>query len=117
MTQNRIRGFIGVKSNDGHDAALVHVAELLRNGGIETIVGGYDLSVSKYVNAALEELPHFLGVSSYNGGHVHFLKLLPDRLATLDFSPIHIIGGGGSTITAEDIGVLSGIYGIDKIFG
>ncbi|MCH8209198.1 MAG: hypothetical protein IIA62_09150, partial [Nitrospinae bacterium] len=45
---NKIRGYIGVKSNDGHDAAILIVADILKKGGIEVILGGYDLSIRKF---------------------------------------------------------------------
>ncbi len=116
MTKNKIRGFIGVKSNDGHDAAILVIADALKQGGIEVILGGYDLTVDKFVDAIIQEGVHFAGISSYNGGHVPFFKAVRDALQNKNYPHIHLIGGGGATITPEDIEILEQQEGIDKIF-
>lgn len=116
MTKNKIRGFIGVKSNDGHDAPILVVADILKSGGIEVILGGYDLTVDKYVKAIIQEGVHFAGISSYNGGHIPFFKAVRDELRRRNYPHIHLIGGGGATITPAEIDVLEGEAGIDKIF-
>ena len=116
MTKHKIRGFIGVKSNDGHDAPILVVADILKKGGIETILGGYDLTVDKFVRAIIQEGVHFAGISSYNGGHLPFFKAVRDELCKRNHPHIHLIGGGGSTITAPEIEILEQEEGIDKIF-
>ncbi|KMP11548.1 hypothetical protein UR09_01290 [Candidatus Nitromaritima sp. SCGC AAA799-A02] len=116
MPKNKIRGFIGVKSNDGHDAAILIVADIMKKGGIEVILGGYDLTVDKFVKAILQEGVHFAGISSYNGGHVEFFLSVRDELIKRNYPCIHLIGGGGATITPEDIKVMEQKEGIDKIF-
>lgn len=116
MTKNKIRGFIGVKSNDGHDAAILVIADALKQGGIEVVLGGYDLTVDKFVDAIIQEGVHFAGISSYNGGHVPFFKAVRDALQRKNYPHIHLIGGGGATITQEDIEILEQQEGIDKIF-
>jgi len=116
MTKNKIRGFIGVKSNDGHDAAILVIADALKQGGIEVILGGYDLTVDKFVDAIIQEGVHFAGISSYNGGHVPFFKAVRDALKKKNYPHIHLIGGGGATMTPEDIDILEQQEGIDKIF-
>lgn len=116
MTKHKIRGFIGVKSNDGHDAPILVVADILKKGGIETILGGYDLTVDKFVRAIIHEGVHFAGISSYNGGHLPFFKAVRDELRKHNYPYIHLIGGGGATITAPEIEILEREDGIDKIF-
>ena len=113
---NKIRGFVGVKSNDGHDAGILVVADILKKGGIEVIFGGYDLTVDKFVNAIIQEGVHFAGIGSYNGGHIPFFKAVKNELQKRRYPHIHLIGGGGATITPEDIAVLENLEGIDKIF-
>ena len=116
MTNNIIRGFIGIKSNDGHDAPILVVADILKKAGIEVILGGYDLTVDKFVEAIITEGVHFAGISSYNGGHIPFFKAVRDRLEIENYPFIHLIGGGGSTISLQDIDLLENENGIDKIF-
>ncbi len=116
MTKNKIRGFVGVKSNDGHDAAILVIANALKQGGIEVILGGYDLTVDKFVDAIIQEGVHFAGISSYNGGHIPFFKAVRDALQKKNYPHIHLIGGGGATMSPEDIESLEQQAGIDKIF-
>lgn len=116
MSKYKIRGFVGVKSNDGHDAAMLVIADALKKGGIEVILGGYDLTVDKFVDAIIQEGVHFAGISSYNGGHVPFFKTVRDELRKQNYPHIHLIGGGGATITPQDIKILEQQDGIDKIF-
>ncbi|MFQ5449327.1 MAG: cobalamin-dependent protein [Nitrospinaceae bacterium] len=115
-TRNKIRGFIGVKSNDGHDAAILVVADGLKKGGVEVILGGYDITIHKFVEAIVQEGVHFAGISSYNGGHIPFFIGVRDALKQRGCPHIHIIGGGGATITPEDIEFLEREPGIDRIF-
>ncbi len=116
IPKNKIRGYIGVKSNDGHDAAILVIADILKKNGIEIILGGYDLTVDKFVRAIIQEGVHFAGISSYNGGHIPFFSAVRTELQNKGYPHIHLIGGGGATITAEDIAVLEKMDGIDKIF-
>ena len=116
MPKNKIRGFIGVKSNDGHDAPILIVAAALKKGGIEVVLGGYDLTVEKFVEGIIHEGVHFAGISSYNGGHVPFFNAVKDKLKKENYPHIHLIGGGGATITPHDIDALEEKEGIDKIF-
>lgn len=116
LLYGKIRGFLGVKSNDGHDAPLLIVADALKKGGIEVILGGYDLTVDKFVDAIIQESVHFAGISSYNGGHIPFFTAVRDRLKEKGHRHIHLIGGGGATFLPQDIERLEREEGIDKIF-
>ncbi|MFQ5445146.1 MAG: cobalamin B12-binding domain-containing protein, partial [Nitrospinales bacterium] len=116
MPKNKIRGFIGVKSNDGHDAAILIVADILKKGGIEVILGGYDLTIDKFVQTIVQEGVHFAGISSYNGAHIPFFQGVRNALQKRNYPHIHLIGGGGATITPADIETLEQIDGVDKIF-
>lgn len=113
--RHKIRGLIGVKSNDGHDAPILVVADILKQAGIEVVYGGYDLTARKFAQAAVQEGVHFVGISSYNGGHIPFFRQVRDELKARHFPNLHIIGGGGATITPEDVALLEA-EGIDKIF-
>lgn len=115
MTKHKIRGFIGVKSNDGHDAPILIVADTLKKGGVEVILGGFDLTVDKFVQGIIQEGVNFAGISSYNGGHVPFFTAVRDELKKRNYPHIHLIGGGGATITPQDISIMEK-NGVDKIF-
>ncbi|MCF8723389.1 methylmalonyl-CoA mutase [Nitrospina gracilis] len=116
LPRHMIRGFLGVKSNDGHDAPLLIVADALKQGGIEVILGGYDLTVDKFVQAIVQEGVQFAGISSYNGGHIPFFRAVRDRLQAIGHPHVHLVGGGGATFLDRDIKLLEKEKGIDKIF-
>jgi len=80
------------------------------------ILGGYDLTVDKFTEAIVQEGVHFAGISSYNGGHIPFFKAIKNNLQNRHYPHIHLTGGGGATITPEDINLLECEDGIDKIF-
>jgi len=111
----QIRGFVGVKSNDGHDAPILIVADILKKGGVEVILGGYDLTVEKFVAGIIQEGVNFAGISSYNGSHVPFFLAVRNELEKRNYPHIHLIGGGGATITPQDMSIMEE-NGVDKIF-
>lgn len=116
MAKYIIRGFFCVKSNDGHDAPILYLADKLQSHGLELIYGGYDLKYSQCIDAAIEEGVQFVGISSYNGGHTEFFTRVRKGLDKRGFGHVPIIGGGGATITARDIAKLESVPGIDKVF-
>jgi len=116
MARHIIRGFFCVKSNDGHDAPILYLADKLQSHGLELIYGGYDLKYAQCIDAAIEEGVQFVGISSYNGGHAEFFTKVRKGLDRRGFKHVSIIAGGGATITARDIAKLESIPGIDRVF-
>ena len=100
---------------DGHDAAINVMRRILQAQGAELIHLGHDRSVDEIVEAALEEDAHAIAVSSYQGGHMEFFRYLVDRLGERGAEHIRVFGGGGGTITADEIEVLHD-YGVARIF-
>ncbi|MCY4228967.1 MAG: methylmalonyl-CoA mutase family protein [Gammaproteobacteria bacterium] len=100
---------------DGHDAAINIMRRILQNQGVEVIHLGHNRSVEQVVNAALQEDVHGIAISSYQGGHVEYLKYMLDMLRERGGEKIRIFAGGGGVIVPEEKRILEE-YGITRIY-
>ncbi|WP_242103521.1 methylmalonyl-CoA mutase family protein [Lysobacter sp. M2-1] len=100
---------------DGHDAAINIMRRLIQAQGAEVIHLGHNRSVEDVVRAALQEDADGIALSSYQGGHVEYFKYMVDMLAERGAAHIRVFGGGGGTITPEEIRELEG-YGVERIY-
>ena len=100
---------------DGHDAAINIMRRLIQAQGAEVIHLGHNRSVDDIVRAAIQEDADAIAVSSYQGGHNEFFRYMIDRLAELGAAHIKVFGGGGGTITPEEIAGLMA-YGVERIY-
>jgi methylmalonyl-CoA mutase len=99
---------------DGHDAAINIMRRILQATGAEVIHLGHNRSVMEIVNCAIQEDAQGIAISSYQGGHVEFLKYMIDLLREHG-AAIKVYGGGGGTILPDEIEELHA-YGVDRIF-
>ncbi|WP_222564223.1 methylmalonyl-CoA mutase family protein [Novilysobacter antarcticus] len=100
---------------DGHDAAINIMRRLIQSQGAEVIHLGHNRSVEDVVRAALQEDADAIALSSYQGGHVEYLKYMVDMLKERDAAHIKVFAGGGGTITPEEIRELQA-YGVERIY-
>ncbi len=100
---------------DGHDAAINIMRRLIQGQGAEVVHLGHNRSVEDVVRAALQEDADAIALSSYQGGHVEYFKYMVDMLAERGASHIRVFGGGGGTITPEEIRELQS-YGVERIY-
>lgn len=100
---------------DGHDASINIMRRILQASGAEVIHLGHNRSVEEVVNAAIQEDVQGIAISTYQGGHVEYLKYMYDLLQKEGAGHIHIFAGGGGVIVPAEIKELSA-YGIAKIF-
>jgi methylmalonyl-CoA mutase len=100
---------------DGHDASINIMRRLLQRHGAEVVHLGHNRSVDEVVAAVVEEDPHGVAVSSYQGGHVEYFKYLVDRLRDEGYGHVKIYGGGGGVIVPSEIEALHA-YGVTRIF-
>ena len=100
---------------DGHDAAINIMRRILQSQGAEVIHLGHDRSVDEIVETVIGEGAHAVALSSYQGGHMEFFRYLIDRLAEQGAGHVRVFGGGGGTITQEEIDALHE-YGVARIF-
>ena len=100
---------------DGHDAAINIMRRLIQSQGAEVIHLGHNRAVEDVVRAALQEDADAIALSSYQGGHVEYFKYMIDMLKERGASHIRVFGGGGGTITPEEIRELQA-YGVERIY-
>ena len=100
---------------DGHDAAINIMRRLIQSQGAEVIHLGHNRSVEDVVRAALQEDADAIALSSYQGGHVEYFKYMVDMLRERGAAHVRVFGGGGGTITPEEIRELEA-YGVERIY-
>ena len=100
---------------DGHDAAINIMRRIIQSQGAEVIHLGHNRSVEDVVRAALQEDADAIALSSYQGGHVEYFKYMVDMLKEHGAGHIRVFGGGGGTITPEEIRELQA-YGVERIY-
>lgn len=113
--ENKIRFVTAASLFDGHDASINIMRRILQAQGAEVIHLGHNRSVAEIVNAALQEDAQGIAISSYQGGHVEYLKYMMDMLKERGGSEIRVFAGGGGVIVQEEIKVLHD-YGVTRIF-
>jgi methylmalonyl-CoA mutase len=67
------------------------------------------------VRAALMEDADGIALSSYQGGHMEYFKYMVDMLRERNAGHIRVFGGGGGTITPEEIEELHA-YGVERVY-
>ena len=100
---------------DGHDAAINIMRRLIQAQGAEVIHLGHNRSVLDIVRAAVQEDADGIAISSYQGGHIEFFKYMVTELKKRDAEHIRVFGGGGGTITLDEIKELEA-YGVERIY-
>ena len=100
---------------DGHDAAINIMRRLIQAQGIEVVHLGHNRSVDDIVRAAIQEDADGIAISSYQGGHNEYFRYMVDRLKDMGAEHIRVFGGGGGTITPEEIEALMD-YGVERIY-
>ena len=100
---------------DGHDAAINIMRRLIQSQGAEVIHLGHNRSVEDVVRAALQEDADGIALSSYQGGHMEYFKYMVDMLRERGAGHIRVFGGGGGTITPEEIAELHA-YGVERVY-
>ena len=100
---------------DGHDAAINIMRRLIQAQGVEVVHLGHNRSVEDVVRAALQEDADGIALSSYQGGHTEYFKYMVDMLRERGAGHIRVFGGGGGTITPEEIRDLQA-YGVERIY-
>ena len=114
-TKNKIRFVTAASLFDGHDAAINIMRRIFQSSGSEVIHLGHNRSVAEIVNAALQEDVQGIAVSSYQGGHVEYLKYMIDMLRENDGGDIRVFAGGGGVIIPDEIRELED-YGVTRIY-
>jgi methylmalonyl-CoA mutase len=112
---HKIRFVTAASLFDGHDAAINIMRRILQSSGAEVIHLGHNRSVAEIVTAAVQEDVHAIALSSYQGGHVEYLKYMVDMLKEKNRPDIRIFAGGGGVIIPAEIRELED-YGVTRIY-
>src|SRR3569833_4710534 len=113
--KHKIRIVTAASLFDGHDAAINIMRRILQSTGAEVIHLGHNRSVGEIVDAALQEDVQGIALTSYQGGHVEYLKYMVDLLREQGGSNVKIFGGGGGVIVPAEIRELHE-YGVTRIY-
>ncbi len=113
--KNKIRIVTAASLFDGHDAAINIMRRIMQSSGCEVIHLGHNRSVREIVDCAIQEDAQAIGVTSYQGGHMEFLKYMYDLLQEASCGHIKIFAGGGGVILPNEIEELHE-YGIARIY-
>ncbi len=112
---NPLRFVTAASLFDGHDAAINVMRRLIQGSGAEVIHLGHNRSVADVVHAAIQEDADAIAISSYQGGHNEYFQYMVDLLRDAGAGHVRVFGGGGGTITPEEIAELQA-YGVERIY-
>ncbi|MBU0742959.1 methylmalonyl-CoA mutase family protein, partial [bacterium] len=112
--ENHVRIVTAASLFDGHDAAINIMRRILQRSGAEVIHLGHNVSARDVVNCAIQEDAQGIAITSYQGGHLEYLKYMRDLLNKRG-ADVRIYGGGGGVILPDEIEELHA-HGIDRIF-
>jgi methylmalonyl-CoA mutase len=115
QAKNKIRVVTATSLFDGHDASINIMRRIIQASGCEVIHLGHNRSVKEVVNCAIQEDTQAVAVTSYQGGHVEYLKYMYDLLKQAGADHIKIFAGGGGVILPAEIKELQE-YGITRIY-
>src|SRR5215813_8877170 len=113
--KNKVRVVTAASLFDGHDAAINIMRRIIQSSGAEVIHLGHNRSVDEVVTAAIQEDVQGIALSSYQGGHVEYLKYMIDLLRERGAGHIKVFAGGGGVISKEEIEDLHA-YGVTRIY-
>jgi methylmalonyl-CoA mutase len=113
--RNKIRIVTAASLFDGHDAAINIMRRIMQASGAEVIHLGHDRSAQEVVNCAIQEDANAIAMTSYQGGHLEYLKYMYDLLKEQGCGHIKIFAGGGGVILPSEIEELHD-YGITRIY-
>jgi methylmalonyl-CoA mutase len=113
--KNHVRIVTAASLFDGHDAAINVMRRIIQSSGAEVIHLGHNRSVHEIVNTAIQEDAQAIALTSYQGGHMEFLKYMYDMLHEKGCGHIRIFAGGGGVILPEEAKELHA-YGITRIY-
>jgi methylmalonyl-CoA mutase len=113
--KHKIRFVTAAALFDGHDATINIMRRILQSSGAEVIHLGHNRSVQEVVNCAIQEDVQGIAMTSYQGGHIEYLKYMYDLLQESGAGHIKIFAGGGGVILPTEIKELKK-YGITQIY-
>ncbi len=115
QSKNKIRMVTAASLFDGHDAAINIMRRIIQATGCEVIHLGHNRSVQEVVNCAIQEDVQGIAMTSYQGGHVEYLKYMVDLLNEAGCGHIRVFAGGGGVILPKEIEELHK-HGVARVY-
>jgi methylmalonyl-CoA mutase len=113
--KHKVRIVTAASLFDGHDAAINIMRRIIQSTGCEVIHLGHDRSVEEVVETAIQEDAQAIAMTSYQGGHMEYLRYMKDLLDQRGAGHIKIFAGGGGVILPDEVKELHE-YGIARIY-
>lgn len=113
--KHKIRIVTAASLFDGHDAAINIMRRIIQASGCEVIHLGHNRSVQEIVNCAIQEDVQAIAMTSYQGGHVEYLKYMVDSLNEQGCGHIKVFAGGGGVILPTEIQELHE-HGVARVY-
>jgi isobutyryl-CoA mutase len=101
--RHKIRIVTAASLFDGHDAAINVMRRIFQSTGCEVIHLGHDRSAEEVAEAAVQEDAQAIALTSYQGGHMEYLRYMRKLLDERGATHIKIFGGGGGVILPSEI--------------
>jgi len=115
QSKHKIRMVTAASLFDGHDAAINIMRRIIQATGCEVIHLGHNRGVQEVVNCAIQEDVQAIAMTSYQGGHVEYLKYMVDLLNENGCGHIKVFAGGGGVILPDEIEELHQ-HGVTRIY-
>jgi len=113
--EQRSRFVIATPLCDGHDVAAAAITRILRREGAEAVYIGFNKTAYQIVKAAVEEDASAIAISTYNGGHMSFLKEVLTEQRRQGIPAVPLFAGGGGTILENEVIPLERM-GVAKVY-
>jgi methylmalonyl-CoA mutase, C-terminal domain len=113
VTERKTRVLLGKMGLDCHDTAVVTLARILRDAGMEVMYLGLHNSARKLASAAEQEDVDVIGVSFLSGQQLPQTRKLIDELRRLALDDVLLVVGG--VIPNDHIRQLEAM-GVDAVF-
>jgi methylmalonyl-CoA mutase len=81
---------------DGHDAAINVMRRIIQATGCEVIHLGHDRSVEEVVETAIQEDAQAIAMTSYQGGHMEYLRYIRNIMTDAARGPKKFYAAGAA---------------------